>query len=70
MHSLHDKTHSTFEANLDTGVTKVITLPNGIILDNSPIAPDEINNHTQNMDFTNVLKRELSSRFVPATGYR
>ena len=70
MHSLHDQTHATYEADLENNVTKLIVFPDGIVLDNAPIAPDEINNQTQNMKFTSLLKRELSSRFVPATGYR
>ena len=69
MHSIHDNTHAMYEANVDTTSTKLVELPDGIILDNSP-ASDMMSNKTLDVELSSILKRELSTRFVPATGYR
>ena len=70
MHSSHDNHHAMYEANLDKGATKIVVLPEGVIMGKAPIAPDEINNQTLDMDFTAEMKREISTRFVPSTGFK
>ena len=73
MHSSHDGTHSMYEANLDAKTTNTIELPDGVVLDNAVVAPDEINNQTlKNETFKELSDRDLDrhSRFVPSTGYK
>ena len=70
MHSPHDDHHAMYEADLLKGTTTLIELPDGVIDGEPPIAPDEINNQTLDMDFSSLMKREISSRFVPATGFK
>ena len=69
MHSIHDNTHAMYEANVHTASTKLVELPDGIILDNSP-ASDMMSNKTLDVELSSILKKELYTRFVPATGYR
>lgn len=64
MHSPHDDGHSMFRVDMMTGETTAVDMPDDIIFDSSPIAPDEINNGTMTMP-----ERDITSRFVPATGY-
>jgi len=64
MHSSHDDGHSMFRVDMITGETTAVDMPDGIIFDSAPIAPDEINNGTMNMP-----EREITTRFVPSTGY-
>ena len=71
MHSIHDNTHSMYTANLDTNTTELIEMPDGVLLDESPVAPDDINNQTLDMEYaTEIMKREISARFVPSTGWK
>ena len=70
MHSSHDNTHSMYTANLDKNSTNIIEMPDDVLLDESPIAPDEINNQTLDMDYASLMKREIEARFVPSTGFK
>ena len=71
MHSVHDDTHSMYTADLEKNTTEIIEMPDGIILDESPVlAPDEINNQTLDLDYASLMKRDISRRFVPSTGFK
>ena len=56
-----------YRADLETHTTTTIELPDGIIFDDPPIAPDDVNQGALNGSF---FGREITRRFVPATGYK
>jgi hypothetical protein len=68
LHSTHDQTHAMYQADLAKKTTMALNLPDGVVLDAAPIAPDEINNQTLDGNF--LSEREISRRFVPATGFK
>ena len=70
MHSSHDNTHAMYKADLEANTTEFLSLPDGILLDAPPLASDDINNQTVNIDYADLMKREISARFVPSTGFK
>ena len=70
MHSSHDNTHAMYKANLEANTTEILSLPDDILLDSPEVAPDEINNQTLDIDYADLMKREISARFVPSTGFK
>lgn len=66
LHSPHDDEHSMFRVDLESGLTSVINMPTGIIFDDGPIAPDEINNATET---GHAEERQLTGRSIPSKGY-